>query len=402
MSIVPVAAVARTLLKSTPGAAAREAERAVAECARQYLGQVLQEVIHLSLEEALGPARHTRGERPTPWPCPRCGPRLACQLMRNGTYGRAPLTRYGPVRLRIPQLVCRECRRSVAFFLPCLPRFRRLWCDVEHALVKAYLAGHSYRTVAGQVVAGQLGLMTVWRTLQRAAEGPHRLPPTPPLQVVGLDELHVRVRGAPAWNLVARGRTRDGKAYYLGAVLSADRSQAAWELALDGLGLRHLAADVPLIADGDAAIEAAVAQCLPGRRLRRCAWHVLHNASAWLRQRLPGTAHEGRRRGLMAGARAVVNAPTPRQRQESLVALRRSAPWFADLLSQSLRHVGYPDPGVPRTNNVCERGFREWRRRVRPMDGFGSHAGARHFTALWMLKENARNLGLDWMEVIMP
>ncbi len=36
------------------------------------------------------------------------------------------------------------------------------------------------------------------------------------------------------------------------------------------------------------------------------------------------------------------------------------------------------------------------------MDGFGSHAGARNFSTLWMLKENARNLGLDWMEVIMP
>lgn len=402
MSMVAASDLARTLLHSTPGEAARQMQRHTAEHIRRFTERALQEVIRLSLEEALGPARGTRGEGPVPWSCRHCGPRLAKQLMRNGSYHRAPVTRYGPVHLRVPQLVCRECRRSVAFVLPCLPRFRRLWCDAEHELVKAYLAGHSYRTVASQVVAGQLGLMTAWRTLQRAAEGPHRPPPTPRLQAVGLDELHLRVRGEAAWNLVARGRTVEGKAYYLGAVLSEDRSQAAWELALDGLGLGDLPAEVALIADGDAAIEAAVARCLPGRRVRRCAWHVLQGAGAWLKQRLPGPEHEGVRRGLLAGARAVVNAPTPRERQESLAALRGSAPWFAEQLSRSLRRVGYPGGEVPRTNNGCERGFREWRRRVRPMDGFGSYAGARNFSALWMLKENARTLGLDWMEVVMP
>ena len=104
----------------------------------------------------------------------------------------------------------------------------------------------------------------------------------------------------------------------------------------------------------------------------------------------------------MAGAQAVVNVPTPRQRQASLAALRRSVPWFAELLSRSLRRVGYPHGEASRTNNVCERGFRKWRRRVRPTDGFGSYTGAKNFSALWMLNENARNLGLDWMEVIMP
>jgi transposase-like protein len=321
--------------------------------------------------------------------------------MRNGTYERSPLTRYGPVHLRIPQLICRECCRSVAFVLPCLPRFRRLWCDVEHELVKAYLSGHSYRTVASQV-AGQLGLMTAWRTVQRAATGPHKPPPTPKLCSVGLDEMHVRVRGRASWYLAARGRTEEGKAYYLGAVLSEDRSQQAWEVTIDGLGLRTIAPDAHLIADGDSAIEGAVGQCLPGRELERCAWHVLHNVNEWLRQRLPGVENEGQRRGLLAGAQAVVNAPTTRRRRQSLEVLREAAPWLVASLEPALSRVGYPDKATPRTNNVCERGFREWRRRIRPMDGFGSDEGATNFGTLWMLKENARSLGLDWMEVIMP
>jgi transposase-like protein len=401
LSILSVSALARALLQSTPGEAARKAEAAAGQEMRLFIERALQEVIRLSLEEALGPVRRSRGDVLTPWSCSRCGPCLASQLMRNGTYERSPLTRYGPVRLRIPQLICRRCKRSVAFVLPCLPRFRRLWCDVEHELVRAYLSGHSYRTVASQV-AGQLGLMTAWRTVQRAATGPHKPPATPRLSSVGLDEMHVRVHGQPRWYLTARGWTEDGKAYYLGAVLSEDRSQQAWEIAIDSLGLRSLAAGARLIADGDSAIEGAVRQCLPGRELERCAWHVLHNVNEWLRQRLPGAENEGQRRGLLAGAQAVVNAPTPRQRRQSLEALRTAAPWLVASLRPALSRVGYPGEATPRTNNVCERGFREWRRRVRPMDGFGSDQGAANFGTLWMLKENARALGLNWMEVIMP
>jgi len=401
MSILAVSDLARRLVPSTAGEAARQLERGNAERMRLFTEQVLQEVIRLSLEDNLGPARRSRGELPVPWPCSRCGPRLAFQVMRNGTYARSPLTRHGPVCLRIPQLICRECGKGVPFSLPCLPRFRRLWCDVEHGLVKAYLSGHSYRTVASQV-AGQIGLMTAWRTLQRAAEGPHKPPPTPKLCAIGLDEMHIRVRGRAHWYLAARAKTETGKGYYLGSVLSEDRSQQAWEVALDGLGVRSLAADIPLMADGDMAIEGAVGQCLPGRHLGRCVWHVLHNVNEWLRQRLPGPENEGLRHGLMAGAQAVVNARTPRRRRESLAVLGESAPWLGAALEPVLRRVGYPDQTSPRTNNVFERGFREWRRRVRPMDGFGSTRGATNFGLLWMLKENARALDQDWMEVIMP
>lgn len=399
MSMLSIAA---TLVSSSPGEAARQVMQACAEQVRRFTESVLQEAIQLSLEEHLGPSRQRqKPERSVPWTCARCGPRLAAQVMRNGTYRRSPLTRHGPVSLRIPQLVCRDCGHSIPFSLACLPRFRRLWLDVEHELVKAYLSGHSYRTVASQV-AGQMGLMTAWRSVQRAAAGPHKPPPTPALKAVGVDEMHIRIAGKPFWYLTARGAAQDGKSYYLGAVLSEDRSQEAWEKALDGLGLGSLDPGLPLIADGDAAIEAAVGQCLPGRRLKRCAWHVLHNVNDWLRERLPGTQNEGLRRGLLAGAQSIVNAPTPAVRQASLAILAETAPWLVASLEPSLSRIGYPDEASPRTNNVCERGFREWRRRIRPMDGFGSTGGARSFGSLWMLKENARALGLDWMEAIMP
>ena len=387
--------LATTLLDGSPGQAVRALDSTIAAGVRDLKQWLLNRVIESVVVDSLAAP-----ERPSRWSCPRCGPRLGGQLRPNGSYKRRPLTLDGPVQLRIPQLVCRDCRKAVPFELPCLGRRSRVWLDVTHQVVEDYMLGHSYRSVAANVAQG-IGLMTAWRCLQRVAEGPHAIPSAPELVAVGLDEVHNRVHGEPMWLLTARGLRKDGGGYYLGSVLSPDRSKEAWETALDGLGVRGWP-DVAIMADGDQAIESAVGQCLPGKKVQRCAWHVLHNASEWLQERLPGKENEGLRKGLMAGAQAVVNAPTPRVRNDSLAALTEVQSWFGRKLARSLRRVGYPDEEAPRTNNVCERGFREWRRRTRAMDGFGSTQGIKNFTTLWMLKENARSLKLKWMEVLMP
>jgi transposase-like protein len=383
------------LLSAGPGQSARFLEATLSEALREFKEWLLNRVIESVVSDTLAAP-----DDPSPWSCPRCGRRLARQLRANGSYKRSPLTLDGPVRLRIPQLLCRDCGKAVPFELPCLGRRSRIWLDVVHEVVKDYMLGHSYRSVAASVAQG-IGLMTAWRCLQRVAEGPHAIPDPPELVAVGLDEAYNRVHGEPMWLLTARGLGKGGGGYYLGSVLSPDRSREAWEVALDGLGVRGWP-DVTIMADGDQAIESAVGQCLPGKKVQRCAWHVLHNASQWLQERLPGKEHEGLRKGLMAGAQAVVNARTPLDRRQSLALLTEAQAWFGSKLAQSLGRVGYPDQATPRTNNVCERGFREWRRRTRAMDGFGSIRGIKNFMTLWMLKENARVLNLDWMEVLMP
>jgi transposase-like protein len=384
-----------SLLSGQPGEIARSIEKALASGVRELKEWLLNHAIDSVVEETFA-----RPGQASPWACRRCGPRCGRQLRRNGSYKRSPLTLDGPIRLRIPQLLCRDCNQAVPFELPCLNRYSRVWLDLRHKVVKEYMLGHSYRSVAANAAQG-IGLMTAWRCLQHAAEGHHAVPPAPELVAIGLDEVHNRVQGEPMWLLTARGLGKDGAGYYLGSVLSSDRSREAWETALDGLGVRGWP-DVAIMADGDQAIESAVGQCLPGKKVQRCAWHLLHNASDWVQGRYPGKANEGLRRGLLAGAQAVVNAATTETRRQSLLLLTEANPWFGHKLGRSLWRVGYPDQDTPRTNNVCERGFREWRRRTRSMDGFGSRRGIKNFMTLWMLKENARSLKLNWMEALMP
>lgn len=105
----------------------------------------------------------------------------------------------------------------------------------------------------------------------------------------------------------------------------------------------------------------------------------------------------------MAAVHVIVDAPTLAQRQESLAVIAEDFPWLSERLARVLDRIPPKDDDNPiRTNNLMERGFRELPRRTRPMDGFGSDQSAANFHLLWMLKENARLNGRDYLAEILP
>jgi transposase-like protein len=388
-----------------PGEAVRIVGAAGWEWVRLFKEQVVQMIVDLSVTAALGQKRGAREEGEAPWSCPRCGPRRGDQLRRNGRYRRRPLVCEGSIALRVPQLLCTGCGRSVPFVHTLLPRRRRFWLDIDQRLTVLYLEGASYRGVKRQLereARTSIGLMSLWRTLQRVAEEPHAPAERPPAVVMGLDEVHHRVKGKERWFLSARAQDAHGGKHWVGSVLSNDRSQDAWEAGLDELGISRYNPPFSLMSDGDQAIEGAIRQCLPGARLDRCTWHILHNAGEWLRERYPDKEHEDKRQGLMAACRSIINATTAPLRQHALAILAEDEPWLGHRLMRSLERVPLPGERPLRTNNIMERGFRELRRRTRQMDGFGSDRGARNFHTLWMLKENARVNGRDYLRELIP
>lgn len=400
-------AMARRCQGEREGEAVRLLERGGEELVRQFKAHVLQQLIDGAVRRWLGPRRGNAAKRAlTPWSCPRCGPRLGSELRRNGHYRRRPLVCQGPITLRIPQLVCLSCDKAVPFSHPLLPRRARLWLDIEQRIAQLYLEGCSYRAtrrLLERSCRSSVGLMSTWRAFQRVGQRRHAAAPRPPARYLALDEVYQKVNGKQRWFLSVRAQDEAGNKHWVGSVLSSDRSREAWDTALVALGISRYNPPFAVICDGDQAIEGAVALALPGVKLCRCVWHLKHNAAEWIKERYPRAEDAGQRAGLMAAVHVIVDAPTLEQRRESLDVLRSDFPWLANQLARVLERVPAKDGDHPvRTNNICERGFRELRRRTRPMDGFGSDEGASNFHLLWMLKENARSNGRDYLAEILP
>lgn len=400
-------AIERRCGQGEVGAAVRLLTGGAEEVAREAKAAVLQRLIDRSVERHFGRRRSGfRGRTLSPWTCPRCGPRLGCELRRNGHYLRRPLVAEGMITLRVPQLLCRQCGKSVPFSHPLLPPRKRLWLDLDQQVLLLYLEGCSYRAARRLIerkCRSTVGLMSLWRSFQAAGQGRHAPASRAPGRYLALDEAHHRVRGEPRWLLAVRAQDAGGGKHWVGSALSTDRSQAAWETALVEMGISRYNPPFAVISDGDQAIESAVATTLPGVRFQRCTWHLKHNAAAWIQERYPRPEDAGQRRGLMAAVHAVVDAPSLAQRKDSLEVLSEDFPWLTAQLSRGLDRIPPRTTDHPvRTNNLMERGFRELRRRTRAMDGFGSDAGLANFHLLWMLKENARTNGRDYLAEILP
>ena len=397
----------RECRESKPGAAVRLLQVASFELVRTFKERMLQEIIDRSVTQYLGRRRSKNGvHRLSPWACRACGPRLGSELRRNGHYRRRPLVCEGTITLLIPQLLCVGCGMSVPFSHPLLPRRKRLWLDLDQDLAELYLEGCSYRASRRLIerrTRSSTGLMTLWRSFQGTGKAPHAAAERPPAHYLGLDEVYHKVKGERRWFLSVRVQDRAGGKHWVGSVLSSDRTQDAWETALVELGISRYNPPFAVISDGDQAIEGAVAMALPGVKLQRCTWHLKHNAAEWIRERYPRDEDEGQRHGLMAAVHVIVDAPDLEQRSASLDVLNEDFPWLVKGLRKVLERIPPKDEAHPlRTNNLMERGFREMRRRTRQMDGFGSDAGAANFNLLWMLKENARINGRDYITEILP
>jgi transposase-like protein len=334
---------------------------------KEWKRRLIEEALEHLVQEHYGPRwQREREPRATPWTCLECGPRDTTQVKRNGHYLRQLVVVEGVITIRVPQLRCRVCGRGVALAALFLPSRKRYWIDLDQEITKLYLSGASYRQLRYMVekkIDSGAGLMSLWRRFQEAAQRAPSLSPLPNLRVLYLDEAYTKVQGEPYWNLLALGEDSDGKRAYLGAIQSPYRGEAAWVELLERLKIPEDEKGLTVVHDGDQAIVSAVSLVMPWAKKRNCVWHELHNVFLQAKALFP-------------------------QDQQKVKEIMRAA---HDRI----------EPSKPRTTSPLERCIKEYRRRTKPMDGFGSRQGALNFLKVWMVKENARMAHEDWLTAVL-
>jgi len=333
---------------------------------RDWKQQLVEEALEYLVEKNYGPRwQRTRQKHATPWICLVCGPRDSSQVKRNGHYQRHLVVLEGTITLKVPQLTCRQCGKAVALGALFLPSRKRYWIDMDKEITELYLSGVSYRQIKAIVerrIESSAGVMSLWRRFQGRAETASYPGLKEKLRALYLDEAYTKINGRPYWSLLALGEGDSGNRAYLGAVQSPDRSEAAWSELLDSLEIAEQGRGLLVLHDGDQAIISALGMVLPKAKSQCCLWHQLHNMYLQTRALYPDNPRKVKETVRMAQERLSLSGP--------------------------------------RTTSPLERGIKEYRRRTRPMDGFGSRAGASNFLRAWMVKENARMAQEDWLSIV--
>jgi len=333
---------------------------------REWKRRLIEGALEHLATKYLGPKwLKIRERKPTPWVCPNCGPRESNQIKRNGHYRRYLIVKEGVIRIRVPQLECLTCGKEIALDALFLPKRKRYWIELDQKITELYLSGVSYRQVKAildREMEWDCGLMSLWKSFQKMAKKASSSGLGEPLRVLYLDEAYTKVKGKPYWNLLALGEGKSGKRVYLGAVLSPDKSEAAWINLLEALEIPDAGSGLLVIHDGDPAIASALSFILPKAKGRLCAWHKLHNVFLKTKELFP---HD-----------------------------RDKVKQAIEVAKERLKTL------EPKTTSPLERGIKEYRRRTRPMDGFKSRMGAANFLRIWLVKENARMAKEDWLKAV--
>jgi transposase-like protein len=354
---------------------------------RQVSLVITQEMLQKSLEAEvageLGDHGAVRTESLTIWHCRKCQERSAKQFRRNGHYRRCLTVREGTIALRMPLVRCR-CGGYVEIPWQTVDKRARYWLDVELDGVRHYLMGMSYRLVGDAAsTAAQTNISHVqpWRTMQAvgtyACDNRVSFAPCP--YSIVLDEAYYSVGGKKLVFLIAVAD--DGRV--LAVWGPTQRTVAKWQGLLEWLTERGISPAQGLVgvtADGDSAIREAVHVVWPRVVLQQCVWHILERVADQVAA-VHGTEAARVEQIVDEAARIFLRNPEkPRAMERARVRLTAFEEGTEYLRT----------PGLMRTNGAAERLIKDLRRRTRPMDGFKSEAGAKHFAVVWRVWKNMR------------
>jgi transposase-like protein len=243
-----------------------------ADVMRDAMTLVLQQLIELEADQAIGAGRYERTDART--------------THRNGSRARLLSTKAGDVELRIPKL------RTGSFFPALLEPRRRIDRALWAVVMEAYVHGVSTRKVDDLVAALGIDAGISKSEVSRicteldavVAEFRDRPLGHTAFPYVFLDATYVKAHdGARVVSkaiVIATGVTRTGDREVLGLSVGDSEDGAFWTAFLRSLRARGLAGVRLVISDAHEGLKGAIAAILLGSAWQRCRVHFLRNVLA--------------------------------------------------------------------------------------------------------------------------
>jgi len=347
---------------------------------REAMALVLQQLIELEADQAIGAARYERTEART--------------THRNGNRSRLLSTKAGDVELRIPKL------RAGSFFPALLEPRRRIDRALWAVVMEAYVHGVSTRKVDDLVAAlgidAGISKSEVSRICSEldavVAEFRDRPLGHTAFPYVFLDATYVKAHdGARVVSkaiVIATGVTKTGDREVLGMAVGDSEDGAFWTAFLRSLRARGLTGVRLVISDAHEGLKGAIAAVLLGAAWQRCRVHFLRNVLA----RIP----KGSAEMVLAAIRTVFAQPdaaaVAEQLDEIVARLEPRFPVAAAMLAEAKADVtaftGFPVSHWRKiwSTNPLERVNKEIKRRTDVVGIFPNEAAVTRLAGAVLLE----------------
>lgn len=348
--------------------------------------------------------------------CVKCGKEVSpSEIKRNGHSQKGLTFDEGYTKLSIPLLVHKECLGTIQIKWPLLEKRKRFWFDVMASMTACYFEGVGLRGISRIFSfkhASGIGIMSVWRIIQRIGSTLNKcsvMPPVKNVKAIGLDEIFMRLRifrgkGKKAekkqiYGLVAKSIGDDPS--LISFSVSRQKDEKAWIAELESLNERGINFENGLttaVMDGSPAIASAVGYSLPFVKIQECVFHAHKDLIKLLKEKYGSESL--RVKNVIRAVKNVFKATsldTAKARIEKVSSINRFAYEF--LKSKQNHMLNHLDQlNDFNTNNSTERQNRELKKRLTPINSFKSDDGAENFAAIMLRREFFRPRKLCWIK----
>jgi len=416
-------------------------EEQIRQLVERCIEEALEEEVDMLLKRGWYERRRRKRKRRSRARCKQCGSQDPQDFRRDGHYARYLDTRWGRLRINIPQLEC-VCEGWVQMPFKTLRSRQRIWDDLEGEIREQSGYGMSLRWIKEWVddrLRSSVGLRTLNRCVREMAElvlpwQDQRVEAVPP--VVRVDGIWItlmlptgevkadrlgrqrpvkRAHKVPV--LVAQGVwPASGCQEVVAWVLGRAEDEASWETLLTQMwqrGIEPAQGLCLLVGDGAAGLEAARRTVYWDVAFQRCVFHKLRNIwrSILLPEGAEGKAARAYRRRFIRSAARIWQAPDEKQARRrqrqfcrkweaeqpmAVATLQRdfdATLTFYRVQTQATQRGQLWPARQLRTNSPLEREFRTCRRRLKSAVLFHSPAGLAATLHQWIVRRAASRSG---------
>ena len=337
--------------------------------------------------------------------CDKCGSNLTSNFVRNGTYDRALMVSEGYIlNLKVPRVKCTCCKKKIKGVNGIIKKHSRLWYDTQLLVIELFSLKASIREIKDAMERRNkesLGTGTILNSIRRIKPTKINIKDYP--REVGLDGFWGRGKsvGIKQKNigLIAVDQNPKSRNKILAWKLCDGENYENWDQMaeyLDGeLNINHKTGLINYISDGQKGILKSISGRTDFNTI--CSFHILGN----IKQNMANVSNAITFK-LMGDAKWIFRQKSYEDAEKAFKKVARKwgekYPRVLKNLKKSMRATKdfwNNKHKLTQTNNRTERIIKEYKRKIKQMEGLRSKETAESVMELLTMRINSKD---DWFK----